>query len=173
VISQSPDPGFVDPDTTVDLVVSTGKPDVQIPDVIGDNKNAAAQQLQDLGLKVTMRVKKSDENKDDVLSVSPDVGTKVSAGSRVTLYYSAGPQDVPDVVGKTVEEATKILKAAGYQVSTLPDSQSTEPSGTVTQMSPPAGSTQDQGTVITLLVSSYTPPPVESPTATPTDTPTP
>ncbi|MFL6172806.1 MAG: Stk1 family PASTA domain-containing Ser/Thr kinase [Marmoricola sp.] len=174
VISQSPDPdnqSFVDPKTAVDLVVSTGKPEVQIPDVIGDNKNAAAQQLEDLGLKVTLKQKTSDENKDDVLIVNPDVGTKVGAGSRVTLYYSAGPRAVPDVVGKKVEEATRILKDAGYQVSTLPDSQSTEPSGTVTQMSPPAGSTQDKGTVITLLVSSFTEAPA-SPTGTPTETPT-
>ncbi|RNL75344.1 Stk1 family PASTA domain-containing Ser/Thr kinase [Nocardioides marmorisolisilvae] len=176
VISQSPDPdnqSFIDPKTAVDLTVSTGKPDVEIPDIIGDNKNAAAQQLEDLGLKVDLRQKTSDENKDDVLAVNPDVGTKVSAGSKVIVYFSAGPKAVPDVVGKTVEEATQILKDAGYQVSTLPDSQSTEPSGTVTQMSPPAGSTQNRGTVITLLVSSFTAPPVESPTDTPTETPTP
>jgi len=176
VISQSPDPDasrFVDPDTVVDLVVSTGRPEVEIPDIIGDNKNAAQQQLEDLGLKVSLKSKKSDENKDDVLRVVPDVGTKVAFGSRVTIYYSLGPGQVPDVVGKTFEEAKRILEDAGFTVNQLPDSQSTEPAGTVTQQSPPAGSTQDQGTLITLLVSNFVEPPVETPTITPTETPTP
>ncbi|MFL6022306.1 MAG: PASTA domain-containing protein, partial [Marmoricola sp.] len=176
VISQSPDPqstSFVDPNSAVDITVSTGKPDVAIPDIIGDNKNAAEQQLSDLGLKVTLKEKKSDENKDDVLGVVPGVGSKVGAGTRVTIYFSSGPTAVPDVVGKTIADATKILEAAGFKVSQLPDSQSTEPAGTVTQMSPPAGGTQDQGTVITLLVSNFVAPPVESPTDTPTETPTP
>jgi len=176
VISQSPDAdASVDPNASVDFVVSSGKPDVQIPDVIGDNKDSAQAQLEELGLKVRFKEVDSDETKDDVTAVSPDVGTSVSAGSPVTLSVSKGPKAVPDVVGKTEAQATRILQAAGFQVDSVPDTASTEPKGTVTRQSPPAGTSQNSGTTITILVSTYVAPPtvLPTPTDTPTGTPTP
>jgi serine/threonine protein kinase len=175
VISQDPTvPGFVAPDSAIDFVVSTGKPDVQIPDVIGDNKDSAGDQLRALGLRVKMVAKDSDENKDDVIAVAPDVGSQVTAGSLVTLTYSKGPKDVPNVVGKTEEQATRILKDAGFEVSSLPDNASTDPKGTVTQQSPQAGTPQNAGSTITILVSTYeAPPPITDTPTTPTITPIP
>jgi eukaryotic-like serine/threonine-protein kinase len=177
VISQ--DPGAdetVDPQTRVSFVVSSGKPDVQVPDVIGDNKDSAADQLRALGLRPKLKGADSDENKDDIIAVSPDVGTKVAAGSVITLTFSNGPKDVPNVVGKTEAQATSILKDAGFKVSSLPDTSTTEKKGTVTQQSPPAGQPQPAGTTITILVSTYEPPPptpTETALPTPTETPSP
>ncbi|HEX2892941.1 MAG TPA: Stk1 family PASTA domain-containing Ser/Thr kinase [Marmoricola sp.] len=168
VISQSPDANSsVDPGSSVTIVVSSGKPDVQIPDVIGDNKDSARAQLTALGLQVRMKGADSDQNKDDVISVSPDVGSQVPAGSVVTLTYSNGPKAVPDVVGKTEKEATKILQDAGFKVDSVPDSASTEPKGTVTRQSPQAGTPQNTGSTITILVSTYEPPPPVTPSPTP------
>ena len=175
VISQSPSvPGFVDPGGSVDFVVSTGKPDVQIPDVIGENKDAAADQLRNLGLQVKTKAADSDEPKDNVIAVAPDVNATVAAGSTVTLTYSKGPKEVPDVVGKTEADATKQIEDRGFTVHSLPDTSSTEPKGTVTQQSPDPGTTLDQGSTVTILVSTYEPPPTTSPspTQTPTGTPT-
>jgi serine/threonine-protein kinase len=177
VISQSPEANTsVDPASTVTIVVSTGKPDVQIPDVIGDNKDSAKDQLTALGLRVRLKGADSDENKDDVIAVTPDVGTQVSANSVVTLTYSNGPKAVPDVVGKTEAQATKILTDAGFKVDSVPDGASTEPKGTVTRQSPQAGTPQNSGSTITILVSTYEPPPPVTPTPTlplpsPTSTP--
>jgi eukaryotic-like serine/threonine-protein kinase len=177
VISQNPEANVsVDPASSVTIVVSTGKPDVQIPDVIGDNKDSARDQLTALGLRVRFKAADSDENKDDVIAVNPDVGASVAANSVVTLTFSKGPKEVPDVRGKTEEQATKILEAAGFKVSSLPDNSSTEPKGTVTQQSPQAGTPQNAGSTITILVSTYEPPPPITPTPTvtvPTPTPTP
>jgi beta-lactam-binding protein with PASTA domain/tRNA A-37 threonylcarbamoyl transferase component Bud32 len=176
VISQSPDAdASVAPDSAVAFVVSGGKPDVQIPDVIGDNKDSARDQLTALGLKVRLKAADSDENKDDVIAVAPDVGAMVAPNSVVTLTYSKGPKAVPDVVGKTQDQATKILEDAGFKVDALPDNASTEPKGTVTQQSPQAGTPENAGSTITILVSTYeAPPPVtETPTVTPTITPSP
>jgi eukaryotic-like serine/threonine-protein kinase len=176
VISQSPDAdASADPDSAVDIVVSSGKPNVQIPDVVGSNKDAAADQLRQLGLRVKFKAVDSDETKDDVIAVSPDVGSQVAENTVVTLSVSKGPKAVPDVVGKTQEQATQLLKDAGFEVDPLPDTSSTEPKGTVTKQSPPAGSTQNAGTTITILVSTFEPPPTElpTPTITPTETPSP
>jgi serine/threonine-protein kinase len=174
VISQSPEANAsVDPASTVTIVVSTGKPDVQIPDVIGDNKDSAKDQLTALGLRVRLKGADSDENKDDVIAVTPDVGTQVSANSVVTLTYSNGPKAVPDVVGKTEAQATKILQDAGFKVDSVPDGASTQPKGTVTRQSPQAGTPQNSGSTITILVSTYEPPPPVTPTPTvPIPTPT-
>ncbi|MCW2753965.1 MAG: protein kinase [Marmoricola sp.] len=168
VISQNPaSSAFVAPGTAVNFVVSTGKPTVQIPSVIGNNKDSAADQLRTLGLVVVMKAVKSDEPKDNVVALDPPVGTAVAVGSTVKISYSKGPQQVPNVVGMTEAKAVRAIEAAGFQVSSLPDSQSTLPKGTVTQQSPPAGTTQNAGTLITILVSSYVPP---TPTTTPTPT---
>jgi serine/threonine-protein kinase len=169
VIRQSPDSdASVDPGSTVDVVVSSGKPDVQIPDVIGDNKDSARDQLQALGLRVRLKAADSDENKDDVIAVNPDVGTMVAANSVVTVTFSKGPKAVPDVVGKTEAQATSMLEDAGFKVSSVPDNASTEPKGTVTRQSPDAGTPQNAGSVITILVSTYEPPPPVTETPTPT-----
>ncbi|MBO9522326.1 MAG: Stk1 family PASTA domain-containing Ser/Thr kinase [Nocardioidaceae bacterium] len=175
IVSQSPEPrDFVDPDTAVDVIVSAGKPNRTIPDIIGDNKDSAADQLTALGLRVRFKEVDSDEPKDNVVASNPDVGQQVADGSVVTLSVSKGPKQLPNVVGKTQAQATKILQDAGFKVSALPDTASTEPKGTVTQMSPEAGSTQPSGTTVTILVSTFEPPvtPPTTPPVTPTDTPT-
>jgi serine/threonine-protein kinase len=169
VIRQSPDSdASVDPGSTVDVVVSSGKPEVQIPDVVGDNKDSARDQLEALGLRVRMKAADSDENKDDVIAVNPDVGSMVAASSVVTVTFSKGPKAVPNVVGKTENQARSILEDAGFKVSVLPDNASTKDKGTVTQQSPPDGTPLTSGSTVTILVSTYEPPPPVTETPTPT-----
>ena len=173
VISQDPpSTASIAPGGTVSFTVSTGKPDVEIPDVLGDNKDAARAQLEDLGLRVRIKEADSDENKDDVIAVNPEVGSMVGANSVVTLTVSRGPRDVPDVVGKTEGQAKRILEDAGFEPSVLPDNASTEPKGTVTQQSPPAGQPLTSGSTVTILVSTYEEPPPVTELPTPTETPT-
>ncbi|MFL6160002.1 MAG: Stk1 family PASTA domain-containing Ser/Thr kinase [Marmoricola sp.] len=181
VVSQDPDPSttrFVDPNTEVDLVVSSGPapiPQVTIPNVVGQNKDDAAAQLRALGLKVAFKsVKQVDtEDKDSVLGTNPAVGKMIDVGKTITIRYSEGPQQVPDVVGRTQQQATQILKAAGFTVTAQDDNASTEPKGTVTYMTPPAGSTQNVKTPIFIGVSTFEEPPPSTPTGTPTGTPIP
>ncbi|MFL6062879.1 MAG: Stk1 family PASTA domain-containing Ser/Thr kinase [Marmoricola sp.] len=161
---------FVDPKAAIGLVVSTGKKSVTIPDLVGQDKSTASDQLKALGLKVTLKAKPSDDPKDQVVELSPGVGESVRVGDRVTVYFSQGPQKVPNVVGMTLDQAVNALEKAGFTVGpTQDDTTSTEPKGTVTAQNPPAGSTQLQGTKITLSVSTYEPPP--PPTNTPSGTP--
>jgi beta-lactam-binding protein with PASTA domain/tRNA A-37 threonylcarbamoyl transferase component Bud32 len=172
VISQNPQGKDLAPkDSSIDLVVSSGKPNRTIPDIIGDNKDSAAQQLEAIGLKVKFKPVDSDEQKDNVVDSDPKPGTQVQDGTTVTLSISKGPKALPNVVGKTEAQATQILENAGFKVSSVPDSTSTQPNGTVTQMSPPAGTPSNAGTTVTILVSTYVPP-TNTPTVTPTGTPT-
>jgi beta-lactam-binding protein with PASTA domain len=64
---------------------------------------------------------------------------------------------VPNVVGKSVEEATAILNGAGFAVRTVPAPTGTKPPGVVTVQSPFGGSSAPRGTTVTLEVSAGQP----------------
>ena len=174
VISQQPQPGdLVTAGDKVDYVLSTGPPQIELPDLVGQTKDEAAATLKDKELTVVLTERDEDAPKDEVVEMQPPAGTEVSAGSKVTLFWSDGPESVPDVVGKTEQEATKLIKDAGFEVSTVPDNATEAEKGTVLQQNPKPGQTLDKGSTITLVVSTYEPPPSETPSPTDTSSPSP
>jgi len=174
VLEQDPNPDlYVDPGTEVDLVVSSGKPLADVPYVIGQQRDAARTTLTDAGFQVKFEERESDEPQGQVLETDPAPGASVPEGSVVTVYYSDGPEEIPDVVGKSQEEAERILREAGYVPDVVESANTTEPKGTVIQQSPPAGQQAQEGSTVTIVVSSYeepseSPSPTESPTESPT-----
>jgi serine/threonine-protein kinase len=90
------------------------------------------------------------------------------------VFYSDGPEEIPDVVGMTQEEAEQTLREAGYVPDVVESANTTEPKGTVIQQSPPAGQNAPEGSTVTIVVSNFQEEPSESPspTETPTETPT-
>jgi len=173
VIRQRPDGDtYADPEAPVDLVVSLGQAQVSVPSVVGLDKSDAQRQLEGdpYHFNVTLTEENSDEPAGRVLRTSPPANSQVDPGGDVTIYYSDGPEQVPDVVGLKEGAASKKIKAAGFQPRVLPDPESTEPAGTVTDQSPNPGQTAQQGATVTLLVSAPQQP-TESPT--PTESPSP
>ena len=166
VISQEPQAGDqVATDARVDFVVSEGKPQIDLQDVVGQNKDDAAAQLRGQGLRVVLTQRDVDDPKDQVVEMQPPAGTAVADGSKVTLFYSDGPESVPNVVGKTESEATKLIEDAGFKVSRVTDSTTKAKKDTVLQQSPAAGQTLDKGSTVTIVVSTYEEPPPPSPSA--------
>jgi serine/threonine-protein kinase len=147
-------------------VVSTGKPQIDLPDVVGQPKDDAADQLRSKGLRVVLTQRDEDDPKDQVVAMQPPAGTKVGENSKVTLFWSDGPEQVPDVVGKSEAEAKKLIEDAGFKVSSVQTTNTTERKGTVVQQSPEKGTTLDKGSPVTIVVSAY-----EEPSPTPTPTP--
>ncbi len=167
VISQDPQAGdLVDPNASVDFVVSEGKPQVPLPDVVGKTKDDAADQLRGEGLRVILTQRDADDPEDEVVEMQPPAGTQVREGSKVTLFWSDGPEDVPRVVGKTEDEARQLIEDAGFRVSRVTDSSTRAKKGNVLQQSPNAGQKLDKGSTVTIVVSTY-----EEPEPTPTPTP--
>ncbi|HET8559721.1 MAG TPA: Stk1 family PASTA domain-containing Ser/Thr kinase [Marmoricola sp.] len=175
IISQDPQAGhLVDQGSRVDFVLSTGKPSVTVPDVIGDNKDLARQELEGRHLKVRLKPRQSDENADDVIAMNPNAGARVSEGTLVTLVYSTGPREVPYVIGKTEAEAKRLIRARGFDVSVVHDPTTQAQKGTVTQQSPGGGTPYGQGNTVTIVVSTFEQPsPTPTPTPTPSESPTP
>ena len=180
VIRQEPNRDlYAEPGSVIDIVVSTGKPEVEVPYVIGMNKDEAKAALIGDDFKVRLKKEDSDEDVDQVLRTDPAPGTAVASGTTITVFWSDGPQEVPNVVGQTQEQAERAITRAGFVPDPVPDSDTTEPAGTVVRQTPASGSL-DQGATVTIFVSTYEPPtetplPTETPTETPlpTETPTP
>jgi serine/threonine-protein kinase len=168
VIAQDPDPlSLLPPGDTVELTVSTGSPDVVVPYVIGKDKDEARQILEDAGLDVKLVKEKSDEPRDVVVRTDPEPAQDASKGSVVTVYYSAGPQEVPSVVGMQQGRATQVLERAGFVVDVTYDSTTVAEKGQVLKQSPEAYTEQPQGTRVVITVSSYEEP---TPSETPSET---
>ncbi len=177
VISQDPqNDEKVDPGSSVDFVVSAGKPQVALPDVVGQNKDDAAEQLRGEGLRVVLTQRDADDPKDEVVEMQPPSGTRVADGSKVTLFWSDGPEEVPSVVGKTESAATQLIEDAGFKVSRVTDATTKAKKGTVLQQSPSAGQSLDKGSTVTIVVSTYEAPkptPTPSPSISPSASPSP
>jgi len=162
---------YAEPGSVVDIVISLGKPEVEVPYVIGMNKDEAKAALIEDDFKVRLKKEDSDEDVDQVLRTDPAPGTSVASGATVTIFWSDGPREVPSVVGQTQGQAERAITRAGFVADAVPFSDTTEPAGTVVRQSPASGPL-DQGATVTIFVSTYEPP-TETPTPTPTPTETP
>jgi len=170
VIEQDPNRDqFVDPDTEVDIVVSSGKPLVEVPFVVGRPRAAAAAALREANLEVTMQESESDEPPGQVLSTDPPEGDTVPEGTLVTVFYSDGPEQVPGVVGLQRREAEQVIRDAGFEPFVTETTDTTEPRGTVIDQRPESGSQAPEGSTVTIVVSAFEEP-SESPSPSPTET---
>jgi serine/threonine protein kinase/beta-lactam-binding protein with PASTA domain len=172
VIEQDPNRDqYVDPGTEVDLVVSTGKPMVQVPFVVGQTKTEARNQLRNAKLEVDFETEESDKPRGEVVRTKPAGGETVQQGLTVTVFVSDGQEKVPNVIGLQQGEAEDRIRDAKFDPQVRDDNTSTEPAGTVTDQFPVDGTLAEGSTVI-IFVSVYVEPPPPPPTDTPTDQPT-
>ena len=170
VISQSPSADdFVDPGTVVDLVVSAGKPEKAVPSVIRSSRSEAVSILRGEGFRWELIERESDEEKNEIIEQDPAPGTMVQEGSVVTLYYSDGPEEVPNVVGMTEEDAIRAIESAKFKVEVVESDDTTELAGIVFRQIPESGQPQPKGTTITIFVSTYVEPTEPTDPTTPTD----
>jgi serine/threonine-protein kinase len=175
VVEQDPNRDqYVDPGTEVDFVLSSGKPTVEVPYVIGQLRREAGDTLSDRGLKPRFEERESDEPAGQVLATDPAPGESVPEGSDVTVFYSDGPEEVPDVVGLQQEEAEQLLRDAGFEPRVVETTDTDAPEGEVVQQSPEGGEDASEGSPVTIVVSAAQeeePTEEPSPTETPTETP--
>ena len=97
VFEQSPTAGAkLAKNSTVQITVSTGPPQVQVPDVVADSSQLAAQTLENAGFQVSQQYQSvSDPSQDNIVQAqSPSGGTQATKGSTVTItigQYSPAP----------------------------------------------------------------------------------
>ncbi|MDR7543317.1 MAG: PASTA domain-containing protein [Armatimonadota bacterium] len=195
VISQDQPPGKrLKQGRRVGVVVSLGVETVTVPDLAGRTVQEAQLALDDARLRVGALQDTYDDlaRPGTVLRQDPAAGATVPADSPVTLVISRGPAlvEMPSLVGRTLEEARRLLDEKGLMVAHLRTVGTVEiPPGVVIDQAPSAGTKlrPAEGT-ITLTVSARPgeeaapprapvitaePQPVQSPVATPTAAPPP
>jgi serine/threonine-protein kinase len=152
--------------------VSSGVAKFPVPNVVGLDQDAATQALEDKKLVPVVNEAVSDQPEGNVIQQAPPVGTKVSAGDRVTITVSKGPATVavPDVVGLTRGDARGALQTAGFQVQVKTrESQDPADDDIVLDQRPGHGTQLKKGRTVVLYVGQYkAPPPDTGTTTTPT-----
>ncbi len=148
--------GWFCSDRDVDLVVSAGPGQAEVPDVTGQNRTDAEQELDEAGFGVSVETApSSDVEVDAVIKTDPAAGESVKRGSTVTMTVSSGPAPVtvPPVVGATIAAAEQRLAAKGLEFNSSEET-SDRPAGEVLTQSPQAGTEVDAGSTVDLTVSS-------------------
>jgi eukaryotic-like serine/threonine-protein kinase len=120
VFDQRPDPEFeLEVGREVRILVSRGKPPVQVPGVTGVAQAEATAILTNAGLGVDVTEQFSGEvQRGVVISQQPAADETVPADSRVTIVVSKGPQrfEMPNVEEQTADAARGQLESLGLAV---------------------------------------------------------
>jgi serine/threonine-protein kinase len=130
------------------LVLSLGPAPVRVPGVVGQDVGPAEQALRTAGFEVKRQDGPSESQPaGKVFKQSPAKG-RAKRGSTVTVWVSTGPPPVvvPDVVGKTLPEASKLLTDAGLAVGRVFDLPGGE--DRVLDQNPDAGTTVPKGSPV-------------------------
>lgn len=158
VITTDPVPGKVlDTGSRITMVVSTGKPMVDVPSVVGMTPEEARRTLIEAGLQVANedeQAPSTPEAEGTVISTDPASGTAIPFDQQIRLVVGTGPEEieVPDVVGQSENDARSTLTGLGFRVE-IEQVDSRQSAGQVLVQSSPPGSTQVKGATITLEVS--------------------
>ncbi|MGO3325683.1 Stk1 family PASTA domain-containing Ser/Thr kinase [Gordonia sp. (in: high G+C Gram-positive bacteria)] len=106
--------------STVVLYIGTGPSEVTIPDLVGQNEGEVTTALEQMQLEVVTVQADSELPEGQVVSTSPDAGTSVRVGTTVQVVVSRGNQfTVPDLRGKTPDQAQAALVSAGWDPNTI------------------------------------------------------
>jgi beta-lactam-binding protein with PASTA domain/predicted Ser/Thr protein kinase len=145
--------------TTVHINVSQGARQIAIPSVVGQPYASARSTLLAAGLQVARSDVDSNQPAGTVIAQSPDAGTKVGAGTTVTLSVSRGSTaktPVPDVRNQDEPTAKALLTGSGFKV-TVVRQEVTDPGeeGIVLDQQPGGGTNAPAGSTVTIYVGKY------------------
>jgi eukaryotic-like serine/threonine-protein kinase len=161
VIAQFPLPGrMVIQGTSVQVNISKGVQPLTVPNVVGQQYDSAAGQLQGQGFAVARRDVDSSQPKDTVIDQQPKGGGSLARGGTVILYVSKGPKEstIPDVTSQDEASATAALEQSGFAVDVQEqDTTDENQDGIVLSQDPPGGTRAKPGTTVTIVVGRLVP----------------
>lgn len=162
IISQDPkyqNPYTVKKGSEIGVTVSKGQELVTVPKFVGEKKDDAYKLAKSIGLEVEFKEEYNDEiEKGYVVKQNVAEGDAILAGSKVVLELSLGIEqvEVPNLIGKTEEEAKKAITDAKLKwKSTVKTSDSSKPNGQVIDQNVSAQSVVDKNTEITITVNEF------------------
>lgn len=145
--------------TEIELTVSAGAVTEEVPSVVGLSSTEANRRIMDKGFLVSIKTDYSETvEKGKVISQEPEGNTKAPAKSEIVIVVSDGskeqPVEIPNFVGKPIDEAERIVKNLGLQMQ-LPTyvSNSEYAAHQIIEQSIEAGEKVEKGTKIAFTVS--------------------
>jgi len=129
---------------------------VTVPDIMGMNIDEAVKVLKQAGLKETHKFMANDEAEQNIVfKQNPEGNMDAHKGDTVILLVSSGPVpfEMPDVTGKTADEATKLLSEKKMNITRDRAASSEVEKGKVISQIPAAGDMVTRDDPVTLTVS--------------------
>ena len=168
VTAQNPEAGtMVVEGKTIVINVSKGKREGVIPTLLGKTQDQAKTELEELGFVLgTVTQVTSPEDAGKIVKQSIDPGTKADQGAVVNIEVSDGKgveqAIVPNLIGRTPDEAKSILSALKLEVGDVTyEERADVPENTIFWQSIARDSEVNIYTAISYKVSKGTPPPEE------------
>jgi beta-lactam-binding protein with PASTA domain len=129
-----------------------------VPNVEGKSIDAATSELEAAGFVVRVETKLTNAAPSgNVLQQSATAGSLVEVGDTIGLTVAMAPPKIPNVVGKTLANAKRALKNAGFEVDKVMLQTSSKKKGTVIAQSPDAGTSARPGRAVSLVVAKPAP----------------
>jgi beta-lactam-binding protein with PASTA domain len=126
-----------------------------VPNVVGRAAGDAQSRIAEAGFKSQVFSQTNKAPVGEVISQSPNGGSKAKKGSTIILNVSSGPGEVsmPDVEGMTQSEGTRQLRALGLTVKVVKDFDSDIGRGKCIRTVPAASEKAQKGSEVELHVS--------------------
>ncbi|MDQ4148771.1 MAG: Stk1 family PASTA domain-containing Ser/Thr kinase, partial [Actinomycetota bacterium] len=157
VISQNPGAGQRAPrGARVELVISQGREQVAVPNVIGRTRSEAVQLLEQAGLQLGQVDQRADDTTPGgrVIEQVPRPQTRLSRGESVDLVISTGRPmaTVPDLIGADQQTALARIQEAGLTSRVQEQCDSSQQQGVVISQDPAANSRVPEDSAVTIVV---------------------
>ena len=137
-----------------------GSSSVEVPDLRGKTLEEAETALEKVGLKISEGdlVFSSEYEIGEVVSSDPTPGSMVKKNSTVEVNICKGAEagTVPDLTGKTLDEAKELITKYGFKVGNVEVEVSSEDKNTVIDQDPKGGAETTPGDYINVTVSDGT-----------------
>ena len=137
-------------------------PSAEVPDVVGLLEAEAIEVLGEANFTADVQEKPATAPPGTVVQQAPAGGSSVTAGSKVTIWISNGKtpmRRVPDVIGRTQEDAFDMLTERGFEVRVENvDVHDSSQEGIVQDQDPQPGTKAELGSTATIVVGRYVQP---------------
>lgn len=159
IVGQSEKDGdMVEKNTTITVNLSSGAGEIEVPSVVGLDKDAATDKLKSAGFNnvKTEYEYSSDVPAGDVIRQTPEGNAKAKKDDAITIYISRGQEQVKmiSVLGMTEQQARDALAGIDVSVSSVSSDYSNDvPEGCVMSQSISEGTFVNPGTSVTLTIS--------------------
>ncbi|MCI9015798.1 MAG: PASTA domain-containing protein [Clostridia bacterium] len=159
IIKQEPaylDNYTVKENSEVKVTISKGQEIAIVPKVIGKTKEEAIEELEEANLKAQVIEETNAKIPEGVvISQETEAKTQVNAGETIKIHVSTGVEQVtvPNVVGKTEEEAKKAITDAKLKLKqVIQTDDPTKEDGKIVKQDLNSGTTVNEGTEITITL---------------------